>query len=170
MRSLMLLSLLCTAGVFGAETADQVFFKQAAEAGVAEVDVGKLAQDKASAAGVKNFAMMMVSDHTQANARLKSIATKKNVMLPSMPNPEHQTMKKKLEGLSGSAFDKAYMDGQVADHTKVARLLQSEISSGTDAEATAWASETLPTVKAHLELAKKLAGSSLESKLPPTHE
>jgi putative membrane protein len=164
MRKFFLFSLFVSAVALSQQpTPDQAFYAQAGEAGIAEVDAGKLAQSRATSAPVKEFAAMMVTDHSQANEKLKAIAMNKKVMLPTAPNAEHQAMKKKLEGTAGAAFDKAYIEGQVADHTKVVALLQAEIDSGKDADAKAWASEALPTVKAHLAQAKKLASGSMES-------
>jgi putative membrane protein len=142
---------------------DQAFYMQAAEGGMAEVEAGKLAQAKGNSAAVKDFGSQMVADHGKANAKLKSIAANKQVMLPSAPSAEHQTMKKKLEGLTGAAFDAAYVQGQVADHEKVAALLEKEIASGKDADAKAFAMETLPTVKAHLAMAQKLAHGGMDA-------
>jgi putative membrane protein len=158
-----LVGILATVAVAQQPNPDQSFYMQAAEGGMAEVEVGKLAQTNGSSAAVKDFATQMVNDHGKANARLKSIAARKQVMLPAQPNAEHQATKKKLEGLTGAAFDAAYLQGQVADHEKVAALLEQEIAAGKDADAKGFAAETLPTVKAHLAMAQKLAHGGMGS-------
>jgi putative membrane protein len=137
---------------------DQPFYIQAAEGGMAEVAAGKLAQSKGAAATTRDFGAQMVADHTKANTRLQALATSKKVVLPAELNAEHKEMKAKLEALSGAAFDAEYLKGQVADHTQMAALLQKEIDAGTDADAKAFAAETLPTVKMHLGMAQKLVG------------
>src|SRR5690349_4279772 len=85
-------------------TSDESFYKQAAEAGTAEVEEGNLAMSKASSQDVKDFASMMVKDHTAANNKLKRIAESKGVKLPSEPGMKHKAMKQKLEMKSADSF------------------------------------------------------------------
>ena len=158
MKSLIaLIGILATVAVAQQPNPDQGFYVQAAQGGMAEVELGKLAQTNGGSAAVKEFGTQMVTDHGKANTRLKAIAARKQVVLPSTLSPEHQAMKKKLEGLSGAAFDTEYLAGQVADHEKVAALLEQEAAAGKDPDAKAFATDTLPTVKAHLEMARKLS-------------
>jgi putative membrane protein len=145
---------------------DQGFFDKAAEGGMAEVEAGQLAQEKASSAEVKKFGAMMVTDHTQANDKLTAIAANHNVTLPTDLNAEHQQMKDTLGGLSGKEFDKQYIAGQIKDHRTVAELLRTESTSGQNPDAKAFAAETLPTVEAHLRQAESL-GKKLKVKLDP---
>ena len=143
---------------------DSDFFDKAAEGGMAEVEAGKLAQEKASSAEVKKFGAMMVTDHTQANDKLKAIAANHGVTLPTDLNEEHRTMKENLSGLSGKDFDKEYIAGQIKDHQTVAELLRTESASGQNPDAKAFAAETLPTVEAHLQQAQSL-GKKLKIKM-----
>jgi putative membrane protein len=138
-------------------TQDQTFFEQAAEGGMAEVEAGQLAQEKGSSKSVKDFAAMMVKDHTEANDKLKTIAASHSVTLPTALSAQHQEMKTRLSGLSGKDFDKEYMRGQVQDHETTVSLLRTESESGQNADAKAFASETLPTVEAHLKKAQDIA-------------
>ena len=135
---------------------DQSFFDQAAEGGMAEVEAGQLAHEKGSSNDVKNFATMMVKDHTEANDKLKTIASTHSVTLPTALSPMHQEMKTKLSGLSGKDFDKEYIRGQIQDHETTVALLRTESESGQNADAKAFASETLPTVEAHLKKAQDI--------------
>ena len=151
-----LLAVVATAVVAQQPNPDQSFYNQAAEAGIAEVEVGTLAQSKGASAAVKDFGSKMVTDHGKANAKLKAIAAGKQIALPTKPDAEHQALKRKLEGLTGAAFDTAYIDSQVTGHKKVAALLEQEIATGKDAEAKAFAAENLPVVKGHLDMAEKL--------------
>ena len=136
---------------------DADFFKQAAQAGMAEVEAGKLAQDKGSSAAVKDFGAMMVKDHTAANDKLKSVATSENVELPSGPSLKDKATKAKLEVLTGDAFDKAYIKNQVAAHRQAVALFRKEAASGQDPQAKAFAAATLPTLKAHLKKIDEIA-------------
>jgi putative membrane protein len=139
---------------------DQDFFKHAAEGGIAEVEAGNLAQSKASSQAVKDFGAMMVKDHTAANAKLKSIAAGENVDLPNSSGATQMASKAKLEVLSGDTFDKAYIKNQVSAHEQTVSLFKKEIASGTDAQAKAFAKETLPTVQAHLRKIRDIAAQA----------
>ena len=136
---------------------DQEFFMKAAAGGMAEVAAGKLAQTKGASPEVRDFGAMMVKDHTKANEKLKSIAQGKNVTLPTEPDAKHKATQQKLEALSGSAFDRAYVEAQVADHEATASLLERQIDAGQDPDARAFAQETLPTVSAHLATVRELS-------------
>jgi putative membrane protein len=139
---------------------DADFFKQAAQAGMAEVEAGQLAQDKGSSAAVKDFGAMMVKDHTAANEKLKGIATGENVDLPSGPSLKDKAAKAKLEVLSGDTFDKAYIKNQVAAHRQAVALFRKEAASGQDTQAKAFAASTLPTLKSHLKKIDEIAAQA----------
>jgi len=136
---------------------DRLFGQIAAVGGLAEVDLGKLAADKASNPGVKQFAKRMVDDHEKANRQLKSIAQKSSIPLPSKTDAEHNKTRADLEKLNGPRFDRAYLSNQTVEHQKMAQLLAWEIGQGEDAEMQRFASETLPAVLEHLRLARDLA-------------
>lgn len=157
-RFLMLLA----AGAVGLALAqspnpDQTFYDKAAQGGMAEVAAAKLAQSKAQRADVKQFADMMVKDHGKANAKLQALATKKSVKLPASTDAKHKAASKELEGLSGAAFEEAYIRGQIEDHENTVELLKYEIDSGADPDAKAFANEILPTVQAHLKEILRIA-------------
>lgn len=137
----------------------QGFATRAAQGGMAEVELGRLASQKAQNAEVKKFAQMMVQDHTNANTELKSLASKKNITLPTALDAEHKAVMDKLQGLSGAEFDKAYMDAMVEDHEKTVDLFQAQADDGADADMKAFAAKTLPKVKQHLEMAEKINGN-----------
>jgi putative membrane protein len=136
---------------------DQAFFEHAAEGGIAEVEAGKLAQSKGNSQAVKDFGAMMVKDHSDANAKLKSIAGSEKVDLPSTSSAGQMASKAKLEVLTGDAFDKAYIKDQIKAHQQTVALFNKEITSGADAQAKAFAKETLPTVRSHLKKIREIA-------------
>jgi len=138
-------------------SSDTSFYKHLAQGGMAEVDLGKLAGQRSNDPKVKSFAEMMVKDHSSANQKLESLAASKHVALPKTVGASHEAKKAKLEALSGNSFDKSYVEGQLKDHEKTVKLLETEISSGQDADAKAFAESVLPTVKHHLEAARELA-------------
>lgn len=132
------------------------FMMKAAQGGMAEVEVGKLAASKGANADVKQFGQKMVTDHSKANDELKALAAKKNFTLPADVNAEQKAMADKLSKLSGAEFDKEYVDGMVKDHEKDVADFQKEADSGTDADVKAFAAKTLPTLKSHLEMIKSI--------------
>ena len=141
-------------------TPDSSFYKNAAEAGISEVDAGNLASEKATDPKVKDFGAMMVKDHSAANAKLKAIATSKGVDLPDGPSLMQKAKNEKTDLKSGDSFDHDYIKGQIKAHKETIDLLQKEISSGQDAEAKAFATATLPKVKAHLDKISKIAADA----------
>jgi putative membrane protein len=134
------------------EGGDGNFIMKAAQGGLAEVELGRLASEKAQNAEVKKFAQKMIEDHSNANAELKSVATKKNVTLPTEVSADHKATMEKLKALSGAEFDKAYVQAMVDDHKKTVDLFETESTGGTDADVKAFALKTLPNLKMHLEM------------------
>src|SRR5690554_628894 len=137
-------------------TADVLFAGLLTEGGLAEVELGQLAADMAAASSVQDFAARMINDHTDANETLADLAAESDISLPDAPNPHHMDVQARLEALDGAAFDLDYMRTQVAEHQKAVTLLVWEIGSGQDAELQQFAAATLPTVLAHLELARQI--------------
>jgi putative membrane protein len=134
--------------------ADSPFVTEAAKGGMAEVELGKLAADKASSPQVKQFGQKMADDHSKANDELKSIASQKNITLPSSLDPKDAALRDRLSKLSGEAFDRAYMQAMVNDHVKDVNAFKKESTSGKDPDVKAFASKTLPTLQDHLTLAR----------------
>jgi putative membrane protein len=137
-------------------TQDRLFAQLATSGGMAEVDFGRLAAEKASGSAVKTFAQRMVDDHSAANEKLAGIAEKSKIPLPEEIDKDHQAIRADLEKLDGARFDLAYMQAQVVDHQKTVQLLEWEIGQGQDAQLQRFAAETLPTVLDHLEMARAL--------------
>ena len=94
------LVLLCPLVAFSAEIPDANFYRDAAEGGMAEVQMGSLAQQKAQSQSVKDFGAQMVKDHSAANKKLKTLALSKNITLPVSPSVAKITVKSKLQSLS----------------------------------------------------------------------
>jgi putative membrane protein len=160
-RALVSLVLVLPAVVFGADaTPDSAFYKHAAEGGIAEVEVGALAQQKSDNPSVKDFGAMMVKDHSAANEKLKSLAASKNISLPASPSVGQMASKAKLEVLSGKTFDKSYIKGMIKDHEEDIAMFEKEAKSGQDPEAKAYAAATLPTLRAHLKKIRAIASTA----------
>jgi len=134
--------------------ADHSFVKEAASGGMAEVELGRLAAERASSPEVKQFGQRMVDDHTKANDELKAIAQRKNIALPTDVPSKHKALQQRLSKLSGAAFDRAYMKEMVKDHHHDVAAFQKESRSGKDPDLKAFASNTLPTLQDHLRMAE----------------
>ena len=136
---------------------DSDFIKEAAQGGMMEVQLGKAAQDKASNEKVKEFGKRMEQDHSKANDELKNIASDKGVQLSSDLDKKHKSKMDKLTKLSGAEFDRQYMRDMVSDHKDDIKKFQNEADKGKDADLKKFASQTLPTLKEHLQLAESAA-------------
>lgn len=130
---------------------DESFFQQVAQAGHAEVEAGRIAENQATNPAVKEFAEMVVTDHAAINDRLGKLAESKGVPLPAGPSPEQKERNETMQKKSGDLFDIDYVRGQIEAHEDTVALLQKEIDEGKDADAKAFARQTLPNVTAHLE-------------------
>ena len=156
------------AGQEGAlSAADRSFVMEAAMGGLAEVDFGQLATQKAASADVKQFGQRMVDDHGKANDELKSLATQKNVTLPASLDAKHKATHDRLDKLSGDAFDRAYMREMVADHNQDVAAFAKHAKSAADPDLKAWAGKTLPTLQEHQKMAKEISAKLSPSKTAP---
>jgi putative membrane protein len=142
---------------------DKKFVMDAAKGGMAEVELGKMATEKASSDDVKKFGQRMVDDHTKANEQLKQVASQEGIQLPTALSAKDQMTKEKLSKLSGTAFDKAYMNDMVKDHTKDVADFQKESTNGKDPAVKDFAAQTLPTLQSHLQQAKQIAPATSSS-------
>jgi|tagenome__1003787_1003787.scaffolds.fasta_scaffold20271369_2 putative membrane protein len=132
--------------------------QQLAIANMAEIEAGKVALSKASNADVKKFAQKMVDDHTKQLQELQTLAQSKNVQLPGTPDAKHQRELKKLQGLSGEDFDRAYMRAQVKDHRDAHKIAERAAKRGKDPEVKAAAEKAAPEIQDHLKMAQDIAG------------
>jgi len=136
---------------------DAQFAVDAADAGMTEVQLGQMAQQKGVAKDVKDYGKMMVNDHTEAADKLKALASTKNITLPATVSADMQKNIDNLQQKSGKDFDKAYISMMVDDHKKVIGKFEDESKNGSDADIRAFADSTLHTLRHHLDEAQKCA-------------
>jgi putative membrane protein len=136
--------------------ADRKFIEKAAMGGVVEVEMGKLAQQKASSDQVKQFGARMVQDHGKANDELKQLAQSKGVAVPAAPATTHHGEVDKLSKLSGAQFDREFMSHMLSDHRKTVADFKKASESAKDSEVKAFAGKTLPTLQDHLSQAQSI--------------
>jgi putative membrane protein len=135
---------------------DSAFIKKAAQGGMAEVQLGTLAERNAANEAVKQFGTMMVTDHSKANDELQQIAREKGVAVPAAMDPKDRQEMKLLESKHGATFDKSYARNMVKDHEMDVAEFRKEAQEGKDPEVKAWAQKTLPTLEQHLAKAKEV--------------
>jgi len=148
----------------GTHRADEAFVKEAAMGGMAEVELGKLASDKASDDAVKQFGKRMADDHGAANQELQQLAAKKNITLTTALDAKHKATHDRLSRMSGKGFDRAYVNDMVADHKKDVAAFRKESQQGQDPDVKAWAAKTLPTLEDHLRQIEGLQKQSSGAK------
>ena len=132
------------------------FVKDALLGGMTEVELGKVALERASSDPVKQFAQKMIDDHSKANEDLKQLASKENINVPDSLDSKHQSRVEKLSKLSGADFDRAYIKDQLKDHQQDVQEFQQEAQRGSDPDVKSFASKTLPVLEEHLSMAKNL--------------
>ncbi|WP_166664859.1 DUF4142 domain-containing protein [Pedobacter metabolipauper] len=131
------------------------FIKEAGLGGMMEVELGKLAQSKASSSKVKEFAAKMVTDHTRANNELKAIAEKQAILVPTEYPADQKAHITAMKTLKGAEFDKHYMDMMVNDHVKTLALFKSAMTLRDD-KVKDFAAKTLPILEGHHKLAVQI--------------
>jgi len=141
---------------------DKKFVQEAAIGGLAEVQLGRLAAEKATNPEIKQFGQKMADEHGKANDKLMSIAKQKNIEVPSELTGKPAAAYQKLSKLSGSDFDREYVKLMLDDHKKDVSEFRKQAKDGQDPDVKAFASEALPTLENHLAMAQKLAPTRAE--------
>ena len=138
---------------------DAMFAMKAAQGGMAEVQLGQLAAQKAASPDVKSFGQMMVDDHTKANDNLKSITGQENMTLPTSLDAKDQALYSKLQNESGAKFDRDYVRAMVKDHQEDIKEFTKESNNGTDPQIKSFATQTLPILQQHLQKIQSIQSS-----------
>jgi len=158
-------ALALSGSVAQAQSADkdsQKFIKSAIEANLAEIDVGKLAEEKGQSDAVKSYGTMLVTDHTANNEKAKQVASQIGVTPPTGSSVGEKATYLKLKVLSGASFDSAFAKAMVKDHQDDIKDFQKQAAKS-DA-AGAFAKETLPTLQKHLQAAQTLTQKTTGSR------
>jgi putative membrane protein len=132
------------------------FMVRAANSGMAEVQLAKMAQQKATRDGVKNFAAMLERDHTAANNQVKNFASQRNVALPATISDDKQKMINDMEKMSGNDFDKEYISMMIKSHKDGIDLFEDTRTNASDVDIKNFADKTLPTLRMHLDSAEAI--------------
>lgn len=139
---------------------DRKFMTKAAQGGMAEVQLGQLAQQKGSSEAVKEFGRTLEKDHSAANEKLKMIAKERSVELPTDLDAEQQKTISMFNNLSGEEFDRQFVRHQLNHHRKDIREFEKASRSSMDSDLREFASGTLPALKTHYEKAQEIQGQT----------
>jgi putative membrane protein len=160
-------------GTAGVSAGDQNFVNESLSAGMAEVELGRMAQQRATHPEVKQFAEMMVRDHTQAGDTVRQIAQQHSIQVRAELSEQHRDLMDRLSNLKGADFDREYIDAMIDGHENMVDHLQTRASEdrfgenkgtvqpeGSDnpveASLNQWAANALPTTRRHLEEARRV--------------
>ena len=135
---------------------EQTFLKEAAQGGLAEVQMGRLGAQKGQSQEVRQLGQKLVQDHSKANQELKLLAAQKNITLPTDIPTEHQSMLSHLKSLEGAEFDQAFKKHAVEDHQKDIQKFQTASQTAADQDVKAFAQKTLPVLQQHLKMAQDI--------------
>jgi putative membrane protein len=116
--------------------------------------MGQFAKKNGGSDGVRLFGQMLVTDHTAANEKAKSLAQTQGVTPPTLPKPDAKKEFDRLSKLNGEAFDKEFAKHMVADHKKDIAEFEAQAKSTDDVAS--FAKDTLPTLQNHLQTAQSL--------------
>jgi len=152
-----------TSGALAVDKASQKFMTEAMQGNLAEIAVGKLAQQKGQSDGVRSFGQMLVSDHSANNEKAMSVAQSMGVSPPSEPSKKQQSVYDRLAKLSGENFDREFAKAMVEDHKTDIGEFEKQAKKKNDPAAD-FANETLPTLRKHLEKAQSLASGKSASR------
>jgi putative membrane protein len=146
---------------------DRAFLEEAASGGTMEVQLGRLAAERAVDPDIKAFGRHMVEDHAKANERLKDVARREHVTLDTGMLPKHQAEVDRLGKLRGAEFDRAYLTLMRTDHAEDVKKFEQEARSGKNPSVKQFAQETLPTLRQHLARAEQITTATSGAKPAP---
>jgi len=152
------ITLVAAAAASAAEptNADIAFVHAAAQSGMAEIALSRLAIDAARSAAIRSFAQQMVQEHARSNDALTGIATREKIPLPTDLDNGHAALVRDLANLKGTQFDRRYVQAMQDDHRHLADLLRSSETAVSDPQLKEFIAATLPAVEAHAGMADRL--------------
>jgi len=137
-------------------SADKTFIKEAIQGNVAEVQMGQLAQKNGSSDEVKSFGRALEADHSQANTKATQVAQEMKVTPPTGPNSKQKHAYDRAAKLTGPNFDREFARHMIIDHKEDIVKYQ-KASKSKDTAVASYASESLPTLQKHLQMAQSIA-------------
>lgn len=148
-------TLLYVSGAHATNASEQRFLGESIQSNLAEIKIGKLAQQKGASQGVRSFGATLANDHAMANNKARRTARNLGVAPPKGPSMMQRAMYMELAALSGDEFDSHFISSMVNDHQDDITKYEQEANSGAGAAAE-YAKQTLPDLRKHLEIAQHL--------------
>jgi putative membrane protein len=136
--------------------ADREFVMQAEKDSIQERVLGRMAEEKSQNSDVKDYGKMLVKDHNDALEKLIDLMNKNGMPQPKGLPEERSEAVKKMQGLSGTAFDQEFVNMMVKDHQKAVDTFRHEAASAQNADVRDYAKKVLPTLEKHLKDAQDL--------------
>lgn len=137
---------------------DARFAVNAYRGGLLEVELGRIAQNKATDPGIRDFGAMMVRDHSKGVETLKALASSQRVAVPDSVSGIQQRDRDRLQSESGSDFDRDYIDMMVRDHKNDILEFKAEIINGQDSTFKSFAEQSMRMLNTHLDRAEYIQG------------
>jgi putative membrane protein len=137
--------------------ANRAFVNEVIQGDLAEIRIGKLAQERSASEKVKKFGQRLARDHAANLEKARPLAESMGMTLPTTPNANQKTTYDKLSSFSGAKFDRQLAKKMVQDHKKDIKAFQRE--SRRSGPAADFAKQTLPTLREHLKIARSMSGS-----------
>ncbi|MGI5214011.1 DUF4142 domain-containing protein [Plantactinospora sp. CA-290183] len=128
---------------------DKQFLQSIHQSNLAEIATSNLAQQKSANQELKQLATRLVTDHTQLDQRVQSVASSANLALPNKPTNEQQAVMNQLQNVNGADFDTQWVTAQLTAHTQAMQLVQAELTQGSDPSAKQVAQQAAPVLQAH---------------------
>jgi putative membrane protein len=148
-----------------ATAADTKFVNEAAQTGMAEVEMGRAAKNLGKSDGVKDFGQKLIDDHQKANRQLEIIAGRLGIPVPTQLDAEHKKHVQMLNSSKDADFDSVFARHMVEGHEKAVQLFTREAKTADARDLRDFAQKTLPTLQEHLKIAKDLRDGRTVSSL-----
>jgi putative membrane protein len=152
-----------TSGMMQLSAAEQAFVIDAAQGGMAEVELGRLAESRGASAQVRDFGRMMVQQHTQANSELMAIAQRLGITPPTSLPPSAQAAQMRLQTAQGQDFDRQYVEQQAAAHLEQRALFQFAANNAQNPDLRGFAQKTLPVIERHIDQLRTISPTAMRS-------
>ena len=137
--------------------ADETFIRSAAEASMSQVDLGKVAEQRAQNPEVKKFAQLLVEEHSKLTEQLKQLGMAESINLPTSVSHTDADAHRHLATLSGAGFDKSYIQQVISELERQSTEFKRGASTATKTNLKYFAERALPTIETQLQQAKQLS-------------
>lgn len=135
------------------------FAEQAVSGNMFEIESSRYVLDRLPQGDTATFAQQMIDDHTAAGEKMMTAAQSDGVQVPDKMKAAHQAQLDRLRQAEGPQLEEAYVAAQIAAHDEAVALFSGFSLAGTNSALKTFATETLPTLQMHQQMASGLQGS-----------